>query len=70
MLLPGVIQTLNCSGGSPLAFCIEIKGALRTGWPGVSVFHLYILILCDTSGAKIAFIPWGPKQAPRLLGKE
>lgn len=39
-------------------------------WPGVSVFHLYILILCDTSDAKVASIPWGPKQAPCLLGKE
>lgn len=66
----GVVKTWNCSGGSRLAFCIELKSALKVVWPGVSVFHLYILISCDTSGAKVASIPWGPNQAPCLLGKE
>lgn len=65
-----VVQDWNCSGGSPLGFCTELKSALKVVWPGVSVFHLSVLILCDTSGAKVASIPWGPKQAPCLLGKE
>lgn len=66
----GLVQTWNCSGGTPLDFCTELKSALKVVWPDVSVFHLYILISCDNSGAKVASIPWGPKQAPCLLGKE